>query len=95
MSDIKSLSASQLAALDFMITRAQERGLSLTDQVYYLAETDTAALGEMRGGLFAMAEQDRRTLEQMGNLARQVKASASLGDLLKVRADLVRSMNRG
>jgi hypothetical protein len=95
MNEMKSLSASQLAAIDFMITRAQERGVNPNDKIYYVAESDTVGLVDAHGGLFALAEDDRRIVDQMRELARQLQHSVSLGDLLKARAELVRSLNRG
>ncbi len=95
MKDARSLTASQLAALDLMITRAEEKGLKLTDDVYYVAESDTVGLADVHGGLFALSEHDRRIITQMHELARQLEHSVSLGDLMNARAEAVRSLSKG
>ena len=95
MKDARSLTAGQLAALDLMITRAQEKGVGMTDKVYYVAESDTVGLADRFGGLFDFSEHDQPIIAEIRRLARQLEHSVSLGDLINARAEMVRSLSRG
>jgi hypothetical protein len=95
MKDARSLTASQLAALDLMITRAQEKGANMTDKIYYVAESDTVGLIGLHGGLFEFSEHDQPIVAEIRRLARQLEHSVSLGDLINARAEAVRSLSRG
>jgi hypothetical protein len=78
-----------------MITRAQEKGVNMSDKVYYVAESDTVGLVQAHGALFEFSEHDQPIVAEIRRLARQLEHSVSLGDLVNARAELVRNLRQG
>lgn len=87
-----SLTVSQLAIVDAVITRAQERGLKFNQSISHTEETVT--LTDAHHPLFDFSERDRRTLEQIRQLASQLEFSVSLGDLIEMRGKAVQDLAR-
>ena len=83
MKEPRSLTASQLAFLDTMITRAQERGHSPSDVL--TPPNETVGLADAHHPLFEITERDRRIIGQIAELASQLEFSTTLGKLIELR----------
>jgi hypothetical protein len=90
----KSLTASQLARIDLMITLAQEKGFEV-DQVFKTHTDETAGLMDAHHPLFDLSEHDREIITQIRELASQLEQSTSLSDLLALRGQAVKSLGGG
>ena len=88
------LSAVELASLDLMITAAQQRGLSVADKVAKTVDQADvhAAHAEAHAKGIDLSAHDRRIVEQIRELASQLEAAPTLGELIEARAAVVRQI---
>lgn len=88
-----SLKASQLAFIDLLITRAQEKGRVSTDRI--TSDDDTVGIADAHHPLFDLSEHDLRIIQQMNQLASQLQFTTTLADLTEMRARAVKELARG
>ena len=93
MNEARSLTASQLAFLDTMITRAQEKGHSLSDIL--TPPNETVGLADAHHPMFEITERDQRIIGQIAELASQLEFSVTLESLIEIRAEAVRNLAAG
>jgi hypothetical protein len=90
MEPARSLTPSQLAFLDTMITRAQEKGRLAGDRL--TPPNETVGLADAHHPLFDISEHDLRIIEQIQELSSQLQFSITLSDLIKMRERAVRTL---
>jgi uncharacterized cupin superfamily protein len=89
----------ELAHLDALITAAQARGLGPDDRVTKTQDQADAqmdiheAMWEARHGGLELSEQDREVVAQIRQLAGRLEIAPTLGQLIELRAEAVRSLN--
>ena len=97
MNDNAGLAAAELASLDLLITVAQLRGRGLDDRVtkneeQAQAQMDHAvAMYDARHGGLEFSQRDREILRQIGELASELEVAPTLGQLIEMRGEAVRS----
>ena len=94
-----ALGPSELAHLDAMITAAQARGFGMDDRLRNtecLADAQEnmhEAMHEARQGGLELSERDREILGQVRELAGQLDIAPTLGQLIELRAEAVRTLS--
>jgi hypothetical protein len=89
----RSLTASQLAHVDLIITRAQENGRFAQDLVRYTEDTEGVA--DAHHPFFDFSEHDLSLIAQIQSLAQRLEAKVRLGKLIELRGEAVRNLKRG
>jgi hypothetical protein len=93
----RTLTASQLASLDALITRAQENGRSLTDTLSTTEQVDMAeihqAMWNHRHGGIEINDEDIEILGKIRDLAAKLKIAPTLQQLVEMRGEAVRKQS--
>jgi len=90
-----SLTPSELLSIDRLITRAQEKGLTLKDQVKTsITDAQAQATPDAHHPLFDISEHDQHILAQIVQLTSKLEHSVSLGELIELRGQLVRKLSQ-
>lgn len=91
-----SLEISQLAQIDSLITKAQSRGLGISDVFKtHITEEQAAATPDIHHPLFDLSDHDRELIVQIRELASQLDHTASIGELVELRGQIVQGLNQG
>jgi hypothetical protein len=91
-----SLEISQLAQIDSLITKAQSRGLGISDVFKtHITEEQAAATPDIHHPLFDLSDHDRELIGQIRELASQLDHTASIGELIEIRGRIVQGLNQG
>jgi hypothetical protein len=94
------LTVAELLSLDAIIAAAQQRGLSFADRLDNTQEQAEAqaerveAMWEARHGGLTFSARDREILSRIRDLTRELEFSPTLGQLIELRAELVRELSR-
>ena len=90
MKEPRSLTPSQLAFIDTLITKAQQKGYS--SQEVLTPPNTTETLTDAHKPYFLISEHDERIIGQIRDLASQMEFSVTLSRLMELRAEAVRNL---